>query len=126
MSAPIVTPILVRDAEALAREAVENGPPFRGHIIERVTALVMRVDQAAREQSGAKDLLAALQRFIDLSDAEYLGNDPRAHHAVKVARAAIRAADPESEPIENVVARVKADLDESFVNSPTNGYRVRQ
>lgn len=35
------------------------------------------------------ELRAALRRFVDLADAEYLGTDPRAAHAVKMARAAL-------------------------------------
>lgn len=53
-------------------------------------ALVAMAGQGnARLIAAAPDLLEALLRFVDLSDNEYLGDDPRAVHAVKVARAAI-------------------------------------
>lgn len=54
MTAPIVTPLLVRDAEALATAAFDGGTPFRAAVVERVTALVMRVDVASRERAEAE------------------------------------------------------------------------
>lgn len=51
-------------------------------------ACLERAEMIDRE-TGLPELLEALQRFIALHDLEYLGPDPRAAHAVKLARAVI-------------------------------------
>lgn len=48
-----------------------------------------RAHMATCPKHPVRELVEALGRFVDLSDNEYLGDDPRAVHAVKVARAVI-------------------------------------
>lgn len=52
-----------------------------------------RAHMATCQKHPMRELLEAVRRFVDLSDNEYLGDDPRAVHAVKVARAAIAQAE---------------------------------
>lgn len=92
----IKTPLTYSDALELAEDAMALSPILARH---RIAKALMSVDQASREQSGAKELLGALK-----SAGDALANECELK-AAGIIEAAIHKHDPESEPIANVEAR---------------------
>lgn len=112
----ILTPLTYADALAMADEAMRVGPLIL--MRDRFAKALLAVDKASREQSGRTEMLAALNAAADALANEL---DLKASDIVE---RAITAADPGSEPIAAVEARLQAPCTDDYADDPTRRWKA--